>query len=121
MKLMFKGKLWLHQMVLFVVLGVLVLTSVISGSFVFNLSLLWWLLGAIVGFLFVLLSSFFYIKNPSLKITNISLSQGFMSERYHPSILFVLLRATPMNFFISSEVATLRQRYLYFTPTKIPF
>jgi len=66
MKLMFKGKLWLHQMVLFVVLGVLVLTSVISGSFVFNLSLLWWLLGAIVGFLFVFLDRFFYsiLSNP---------------------------------------------------------
>lgn len=57
---MFKGKLWLHQLVLFVVLGVLILTSVIDRSFVFNLSLLWWLLGGMIGFLFVFLDRFFY-------------------------------------------------------------
>jgi len=32
---------------------VLVLWSVINRSFVFNISLLWWLLGAVIGFLFV--------------------------------------------------------------------
>jgi len=57
---MFKGKLWLHQMVLFGVLGVLVLWSVINKSFVFNISLLWWLLGAMIGFLFVFLDRIVY-------------------------------------------------------------
>jgi hypothetical protein len=50
---MTKGKLWFHQVVLFGVLGVLLLLNLIKGSFVFNVSLLWWLLGAVIGFLFV--------------------------------------------------------------------
>lgn len=57
---MFKGKLWLHQIVLFGVLGLLMLWSVINQSFVFNISLLWWLLGAMIGFLFVFLDRFVY-------------------------------------------------------------
>jgi len=64
---MFKGKLWLHQMVLFGVLGVLVLWSVINKSFAFNLGLLWWLLGIMVGFLFVFLDRLVYslFSNPN--------------------------------------------------------
>ena len=50
---MFKNKLWLHQIVLFGFLGLLVLWSVVNGNFIFNLNLLWWLLGATLGFLFV--------------------------------------------------------------------
>lgn len=57
---MFKGKLWLHQLSLFGVLGVLVLWSVINRSFVFNINLLWWLLGAMIGFLFVFFDRFAY-------------------------------------------------------------
>jgi hypothetical protein len=57
---MFKGKLWLHQVVLFGVLGLLVLWSVVNKSFIFNLSLLWWLLGAMIGFLFVFLDRLVY-------------------------------------------------------------
>lgn len=53
MKLMERNKLWLHQIVLFAVLGVLVLASVVTGKFVFNVDLLWWLLGAVIGFIFV--------------------------------------------------------------------
>jgi len=57
---MFKGKLWLHQLVLFGVLGVLVLWSVVNKSFAFNINLLWWLLGAMVGFMFVFTDRFVY-------------------------------------------------------------
>jgi hypothetical protein len=57
---MTKGKLWLHQMVLFGVLVVLLLWSVLNRNFVFNLGLLWWLLGAMIGFLFVFMDRFFY-------------------------------------------------------------
>ena len=57
---MLKGKLWLHQMFLFGVLGVLILWSVLNSTFVFNISLLWWLLGAMIGFLFVFLDRFIY-------------------------------------------------------------
>lgn len=57
---MFKGKLWLHQASLFGVLGVLVLWSAVNKTFVFNISLLWWLLGAMIGFLFVFLDRLVY-------------------------------------------------------------
>jgi len=57
---MFKGKLWLHQLVLFGVLGVLILWSVLNQTFVFNIALLWWLLGAMIGFLFIFLDRFVY-------------------------------------------------------------
>jgi len=57
---MFKGKLWLHQVSLFGVLGVLVLWSVLNKTFIFNTNLMWWLLGAMIGFLFVFLDRFVY-------------------------------------------------------------
>jgi hypothetical protein len=50
---MFKNKLWLHQMVLFGVLSAIILWNVLNKQFVFNTSILWWLLGAMIGFLFV--------------------------------------------------------------------
>lgn len=57
---MFKGKLWLHQVSLFGVLGVLVLWSVLNKTFIFDINLMWWLLGAMIGFLFVFLDRFVY-------------------------------------------------------------
>lgn len=57
---MFKSKIWFHQIFLFCVLGFLVLLKVIDKTFIFNLGFLWWLLGAMVGFLFVFLDRFFY-------------------------------------------------------------
>jgi len=64
---MFKRKLWLHQLVLFGALGILVLWSVLNKGFVFNISLLWWLLGAMIGFLFVFLDRVVYsiFSNPN--------------------------------------------------------
>jgi hypothetical protein len=92
---MFKGKLWLHQLVLFGVLGVLVVWSVINKSFVFNINLLWWLLGAMIGFLFVFLDRFVYsiLANPSgtlsLRIKELFTQKNFvggikllLAERY---------------------------------------
>ncbi|EKD52932.1 MAG: hypothetical protein ACD_61C00193G0010 [uncultured bacterium] len=57
---MFKDKVALHQYVLFAVLIFLLLLKVLMGNFVFDLSLLWWLLGAIVGFVFVFSDRFVY-------------------------------------------------------------
>lgn len=82
---MFKGKLWLHQMVLFGVLGVLVLWSVLDRSFVFNISLLWWLLGAMIGFLFVFLDRFVYsiFSNPNETLKNFAGGlRLLLAERY---------------------------------------
>lgn len=53
-------KILLHQYVLFGVLSVILLRDVVGGSFVIDLGLLWWLLGAVLGFLFVFIDSFVY-------------------------------------------------------------
>lgn len=92
---MFKGKLWLHQLVLFGVVGVLVLLRVVNKTFVFDLNLLWWLLGVMVGFLFVFLDRFVYsvISKPdetlSLRIKELFGQRNFvegvrllLAERY---------------------------------------
>lgn len=56
----------MHQAVLFGVLGVLVLWSLIGGKFVFSISLLWWLLGSVLGFMFVFCDRIIYsiVSNP---------------------------------------------------------
>jgi len=46
-------KLFWHQVVLFGVLALLTLGRYLTGAVGFNMSLLWWWLGGIVGFLFV--------------------------------------------------------------------
>jgi hypothetical protein len=88
---MFKGKLWLHQLVLFGVLGVLILWSVFTKSFVFNLGLLWWLLGAMVGFLFVFLDRFFYsiLSNPD-ETLSLRLKELFGQRNYAEGVKLLL-------------------------------
>lgn len=81
-----KGKLWLHQLALFGVLGILVLWSVVNKTFVFNVNLLWWLLGAMIGFLFVFLDRFFYsmFSRPdetlSLKMRELFVNRDYLGE-----------------------------------------
>lgn len=55
-----RNKLVSHQYVLFGVLFVLILFKIVTGSFIFGLDILWWLLGAILGFLFVFTDSFLF-------------------------------------------------------------
>lgn len=50
---MFRNKLILHQYVLFGVVGLLILTGLLTGNFVFGLNLLWWILGSVLGFMIV--------------------------------------------------------------------
>ena len=50
---MFNDKLALHQYVLFGIIGLLILLGLATGNFVFGINLLWWMLGAMMGFLFV--------------------------------------------------------------------
>jgi ABC-type multidrug transport system fused ATPase/permease subunit len=57
---MFRDKVALHQYVLFGVMVFLVLLKVLTGNFIFGLELLWWFLGAIIGFLFVFSDRFVY-------------------------------------------------------------
>lgn len=48
-----RDKISLHQYVLFGSLGIMILWKIITRNFVFDLGLLWWLLGGVIGFLFV--------------------------------------------------------------------
>lgn len=88
---MFKGKLWLHQLVLFGVLGVLVLWSVFTGNFSFNIGLLWWMLGAMIGFLFVFLDRFFYtvLSNPN-ETLSLRMKELFGQRNYVEGIKLLL-------------------------------
>ncbi len=88
---MFKGKIWLHQIVIFGVLAVLVFWSVINRSFIFNLGLLWWLLGALIGFLFVFLDRFFYsvISNPN-ETLSLRLKELFGQRNYLEGVKLLL-------------------------------
>lgn len=55
-----KDKISLHQFVLFGALILLIVVKMLIGNFGLNLSLLWWLLGAIIGFVFVFTDRFVY-------------------------------------------------------------
>jgi len=57
---MFKDKVALHQYVLLGVMGFLILLKILTGNFIFGIELLWWLFGAIIGFLFVFSDRFVY-------------------------------------------------------------
>ena len=55
-----RDKISLHQYVLFGTLAILILWKIVTRNFSFDLGLLWWLLGAIIGFLFVFTDRFVY-------------------------------------------------------------
>lgn len=55
-----RDKLAIHQFVLFGVLVLLIIFKILVKSFVLDLYTLWWLLGAVVGFLFVFTDRFVY-------------------------------------------------------------
>ncbi|KKT40744.1 MAG: hypothetical protein UX47_C0002G0045 [Candidatus Collierbacteria bacterium GW2011_GWA2_46_26] len=57
---MMKDKVVLHEYVLFGVFAFLILFKVLTGNFIFGIDLLWWLLGGIIGFLFVFCDRFVY-------------------------------------------------------------
>lgn len=54
------NRLGLHQIVLFGVLGLLTIRTIFATGFYLRIGLLWWLLGAIIGFLFVFADSFVF-------------------------------------------------------------
>jgi hypothetical protein len=88
---MSKGKLWLHQLVLFGLLGVLILWSVFNKVFVFNINLLWWLLGAVVGFLFVFLDRVFYsIFSKPEEASSLKLKELFARKNFVGGISLLL-------------------------------
>lgn len=54
------SKISLHQVVLFGVMGLLTLRTLFATGFYLRIGLLWWLLGMIVGFVFVFTDRFVY-------------------------------------------------------------
>lgn len=54
------NKILLHQYVLFGVLGILVVRTLLATHFYVGLGLLWWIMGALIGFLFVFIDSFVF-------------------------------------------------------------
>lgn len=88
---MFKDKLMLHQYVLFGVMGFLVLLGLVTGNFVFGVNLLWWLLGGVLGFLFVfsdrLVNSF--LTNPSESM-GLRLKELFGQRKFGEGMMMLL-------------------------------
>lgn len=88
---MFKDKMVLHQFVLFGVIGFLLLIGLFTGNFVFGIELLWWLLGAVIGFLFVftdrLVNSFLTNPNESLALR---LKELFGQRKFKEGLLMLL-------------------------------
>lgn len=54
------NKVLLHQYVLFGIFGLLLVRTILVSGFYLGLGLLWWLLGGILGFLFVFIDSFVF-------------------------------------------------------------
>lgn len=54
------NKIVLHQYVLFGVLGILLIRTLLATGFGVSLGMLWWLLGSMLGFLFVFVDSFVF-------------------------------------------------------------
>lgn len=57
---MFKSKIVLHQYVLFGMMALILVWKLLFRKVGFDLSLLWWLLGMVFGYLFVYLDRFLY-------------------------------------------------------------
>ncbi len=55
-----KGKLIWHQIILFAVLGLLTLERFLTGRFSLGLGIIWWWLGAVIGFLLVFFDRIIY-------------------------------------------------------------
>lgn len=88
---MFKDKLLLHQYILFGVILVLILIGLLTGNFVFGVDLLWWMLGAVFGFMFVfsdrLINSL--LSNPSESLS-LRMKDLFGQKKFTEGILLLL-------------------------------
>lgn len=86
-----RDKISLHQLVLFGVLLLLVVWKIITGNFVFDLSLLWWLLGAVIGFIFVFSDRFVYsfLMKPE-EALGLRLKELFQGKRFDEGLILLL-------------------------------
>ncbi len=85
------NKISLHQYVFFGVLGLLIIRTLFATGFYVGIGLLWWLMGAIIGFLFVFIDSFVFslLANPNDVWTD--KLKSFFNRRNIKSNLEVLL------------------------------
>jgi hypothetical protein len=86
-----RDKISLHQYVLFVTLGVLIVWKIISRNFVFDIGLLWWLLGSVVGFLFVFTDRFVYsfLMKPD-EALGVRLKELFEGKKFSEGLILLL-------------------------------
>ena len=86
-----KDKISLHQYVLFGFLALMILGKILSGSFTFDLGLLWWLLGAVVGFLFVFTDRFVYsfLMKPD-EALGTRLKDLFVGKKFDEGLILLL-------------------------------
>lgn len=86
-----KDKISLHQFVLFGALILLILVKIVTGNFGLNLSLLWWLLGAILGFVFVFTDRFVYsfLMKPD-EALGIRLRELFEGKQFSEGLMLLL-------------------------------
>lgn len=86
-----KEKISLHQYVLFGVLILLVLWKMVTGNFSFDLGLLWWLLGAMVGFLFVFTDRLVYsfLMKPS-EALGMRLKDLLVGKKFDEGLILLL-------------------------------
>ena len=86
-----RDKISLHQYVLFGVLGLLILWKVLTRNFVLDLGLLWWLLGSIIGFLFVFTDRFVYsfLMKPD-EALGMRLKELFQGKKFDEGLILLL-------------------------------
>lgn len=86
-----KDKISTHQYVLFATLGILILWKVFTKNFVFDLGLLWWLLGSVIGFLFVFSDRFVYsfLMKPN-EALGMRLKELFQGKKFDEGLILLL-------------------------------
>ena len=81
----------MHQFFLFGILAVLLLLSLVTGNFLFNLGLLWWLLGAISGFLFVFTDKLIFdFLMKSEETMEVKLGDVFKEKKFSEGVVRLL-------------------------------
>ncbi len=86
-----KDKISLHQIILFGTLAVVVLGKLVTRNLALDLGILWWLLGAIIGFIFVFTDRFVYsfLMKPD-EALGIRLRELFEGKQFSEGLMLLL-------------------------------
>jgi hypothetical protein len=97
-------KLWLHQFVLVVSLILISAWRIISGGWSFDLVLLWWWMGAVIGFGFVFLDRLVHLYTAPQEDPFVKFIRGLIQRRQFGVALGTLLsdRHAPRHLFMRS-------------------